>query len=293
MNNIIEQEIDGMILLNKSKGFTSFQELGRLKKIIKIKKTGHAGTLDKEAEGLLLVCLGKSTKLLKFLVGMNKVYTAEFTFGEQRSTDDISGEVIKSYNGTIHLDTIDLLLNKYRGIIEQTPPNYSAVHVDGKRAYKIALAGNTPIIKARTVTIYSLDLLDTGLNTITVTIQCSSGTYIRSIARDIGIDTGYYAYMSALKRNKIGNFTLEQSYSIDQIQKNEFKIMTPNDILSGIDELILNPQALYNVKDGKKLFLDDFVTPPKKDGYYKIINDNNLIAVIQKINSDIMYDLVY
>ncbi len=293
MNNIIEQEIDGMILLNKSKGFTSFQELGRLKKIIKIKKTGHAGTLDKEAEGLLLVCLGKSTKLLKFLVGMNKVYTAEFTFGEQRSTDDISGEVIKSYNGTIHLDTIDLLLNKYRGIIEQTPPNYSAVHVDGKRAYKIALAGNTPIIKARTVTIYSLDLLDTGLNTITVTIQCSSGTYIRSIARDIGIDTGYYAYMSALKRNKIGNFTLEQSYSIDQIQKNEFKIMTPNDILSGIDELILNPQALYKVKNGKKLFLDDFVTPPKKDGYYKIINDNKLIAVIQKINSDIMYDLVY
>ncbi|HBD94438.1 MAG: tRNA pseudouridine(55) synthase TruB [Spirochaetes bacterium GWF1_31_7] len=293
MNDIIEHEMDGMILLNKSKGYTSFQELGRLKKIIKLKKTGHAGTLDKEAEGLLLVCLGKSTKLLKFLVGMDKVYTAEFTFGEQRSTDDIAGEVIKSYNATIHLDTIDLSLNKYRGIIEQTPPNYSAVHVDGKRAYKIALAGNTPIIKARTVTIYSLELLQTYLNSITVKIRCSSGTYIRSIARDIGIDTGYYAYMSALKRNQIGDFTIEQSYSIDQIEKNEFKIVTPNDILSDIDELILNPQAIHKIKDGKKLFFDDFVTVPENDGYYKINNNNKLMAVVQKINSDIIYDLVY
>ena len=198
---------NNLLLINKERGVTSFQEINRIRKELNVSKTGHAGTLDKDAEGLLLVCTGKATKLLKFLVGLDKTYIAQLHLGIQTTTDDAEGEIFaKNEEAAFSIDVIKQHLAKYHGKILQRPPNYSAVHINGKRAYQIAKSGEIPNIKEREVTIYDIKILDFTSPILTLEITCSSGTYIRSLARDIGIDTGYLAHICSLKRTKVGNF---------------------------------------------------------------------------------------
>lgn len=284
---------DGLLLINKVKGVTSFQEIGKIKKITGIKKCGHAGTLDKEAEGLLLVCVGRSTKLLKFLVGLNKTYEGIINFGKQTTTDDTSGEVIKEFNGNIDYNTITSALSFFRGEIEQTPPSFSAVHVNGKRAYKIALSGDTPDIKPRKVNIFNLDVLDYTDNKLLVKIDCSSGTYIRSIARDMGIKTNYYGYLSNLKRTAVGAFKIEDSQTIEDIQKENIKLISPMKILKDMKTLNIEKSTIPIFENGKKINADYFFEKPQADGFYKVISDDRLISIIIKSGDDFTYDLVY
>ena len=152
---------NNLLLINKERGITSFQEINRIKKELKISKNGHAGTLDKDAEGLLLVCTGKATKLLKFLVGLDKTYVAQIHLGIQTTTDDAEGDICaKNETSIFSLDVIKQHLKNYKGKILQRPPNYSAIHVNGKRAYQIAQGGEVPEIKEREVTIYDIKILD-------------------------------------------------------------------------------------------------------------------------------------
>ncbi|MCK4796020.1 MAG: tRNA pseudouridine(55) synthase TruB, partial [Spirochaetes bacterium] len=191
---------EGIILLDKSSGITSFQAVYRLKKILKIKKIGHSGTLDSNATGLLIIAIGKATKLLKHIIGQPKKYIAEFYFGIQTNTDDVLGTVIKKYKGKIDLEKIKKFLPEFTGKIKQIPPNFSAVHVNGKRAYKIAIGGEKPDIKAKEIEIKNINLISFISPILKLEIECSSGTYIRSIARDIGIKTEYYAHLCSLRR---------------------------------------------------------------------------------------------
>lgn len=293
---IIQMELpdNNLLLINKERGVTSFQEINRIRKKLGVSKTGHAGTLDKDAEGLLLVCTGKATKLLKFLVGLDKTYIAQIHLGIQTTTDDAEGEICaKNDSSYFSLDTIKQHLKKYHGKILQCPPNYSAVHINGKRAYQIARSGENPEIKAREVTIHDIKIIDFSSPVLTLEISCSSGTYIRSIARDIGIDTGYFAHICALKRTKIGNFSLENAFSFYEIENENFKVYPPEIIVSNIPTLELKEDFINCTCNGKPILLDMLKSSPTNPGYYKLMNKNKLAAILTYNGNKLQYDLVY
>ena len=198
-----------LVLLEKAPGVKSFQAIGRIKRIID-KKTGHAGTLDKFAEGLLIVLTGSLTRLNPIFSGLDKKYIGTVCFGEETDTLDPEGVVVRRAPIPT-LDSIAAVLDRFRGSIEQTPPVYSAIHVGGKRAYKEARAGKEVEMPKRIVEVYSLEILAWQSPYLTIAVHCSKGTYIRSLARDIGYATGSAAYLTRLVRTAIGQFSLSES----------------------------------------------------------------------------------
>lgn len=285
---------NNLLLINKERGFTSFQEINRIRKELGISKNGHAGTLDKDAEGLLLVCTGKATKLLKFLVGLDKTYIAQIHFGIQTTTDDAEGEIFaKNDISDFSLDIIKEHLKKYHGKILQRPPNYSAIHVNGKRAYQIAKNGETPEIKEREVTIHNIKILDFNSPILTLEISCSSGTYIRSLARDIGIDTGYLAHICALKRTKVGDFDLKDAFSFEDIKNKNFKTFSPESIVSNLPIIELKEEFINCPYNGKPISSQMIKNLPEKNGFYRLMNNDKLTAILIYENNKFKYDLVY
>lgn len=287
---------DGIILLDKEKGKTSFQVISELKKKLSIKKIGHSGTLDKEASGLLIVGIGRSTKLLKYFIKNSKTYLADIFFGKQTSTDDSQGISVNEYNGEIDSNKIIELLPLFTGKIKQIPPDYSAIHVNGKRAYKFALKNVKPELKEREVEIYKNDIISIKPPVIKLKIKCSSGTYIRSIARDLGIKSGYYAYLYSLRRLEINSFSVEDALKIQDITAENLKIISPFEILSEMQELEIKKEFINNIKNGIKIDLkwfNNMHSDINNNSLVKIHFNKELLAVIKNNNGNFIYDLVY
>lgn len=287
---------DGIMLFFKEKGITSFRAINQIKKILNLKKIGHAGTLDLNAEGLLVVALGRATKLLKYFLKKDKSYTAVISFGTQTSTDDSLGEVINRYSGEIDFLKIQDALKKIRGKIEQVPPVFSNVHINGQRAYKLALKKEKINLKSKSVEIYNYKIESFKNSMLTITIDCSSGTYIRAIARDIGNITGYYAHLFSLRRIKIGDFNLNDAYSINDIKAGNFKIISAFCALTDFIPLEIEPKFKESVRNGISFSFSwlkdkDFVF--NEDNYYKIHLNNQLLAVVKYSNGNFFYDFVY
>ena len=287
-------ELNGILLINKKNGKTSFQTISAIKKILKIKKIGHAGTLDKNAEGLLIT--GKATKLLKFFINKSKKYTAEIHFGKQTNTDDSEGIIINSYEGIIQKDKIINSLKDFSGIIKQIPPDFSAVHINGKRAYKIALKNKKPVIKERYIEIINKKIISFKPPVLKLEIECSSGTYIRSIARDLGLKTGYYAYLSSLKRESIGKFNIANAYTVEDMENINHKILPPYEALYDMSSIEIFDHFINQIKNGENIknnwFKDIDINSLKSD-YFKIHSNNNLLAIVKFNNGNFLYDLVY
>jgi tRNA pseudouridine55 synthase len=219
------------INIYKPKGLTSHDVVAKLRRIFNLKKIGHLGTLDPMAEGVLPVCLGQATRLIEYFPS-NKRYTAEVTLGRTTDTLDAEGEILSETGCSQELspDFLENILSRFRGVIWQQVPLYSAVHVGGKKLYQIARSGeaasatSTAIeLPSREVTIYSLQLLSVNLENpsfpvLTLDVACSSGTYIRSLARDIGEALDCGAYLSALLRTEHGHFQLKDSVTLDTLQ---------------------------------------------------------------------------
>ncbi|QDU81233.1 tRNA pseudouridine synthase B [Polystyrenella longa] len=183
-------------------------------------KVGHAGTLDPLATGVLVVCVGKATQLVPWIQELPKTYRAEFTLGMRSNSDDIMGEVETVDNPPQpSRSEIEAALSRYQGTIEQVPPQFSAVHVDGKRAYALARRGEEVKLDARPVEIYDIEILDYNWPELTLNVVCGSGTYIRAIARDLGNDLGCGALMHGLARTAVGPFTLEDAIEIPHIKE--------------------------------------------------------------------------
>lgn len=213
-----ERNNDGIVFLNKPVGETSFRSLGCVKKTLGTRKVGHTGTLDKFAEGLLIVLTGRFTKLNSLITGMDKVYEAEFCFGKETDTLDPEGEIV----GEAALPEESLIREKislFMGDILQRPPIYSAIHINGQRAHKLARKGIEQEMPARPIKIYAFHILSYKEGLLNVKIHCSKGTYIRSLARDLGLACGSRAYVSALKRTKVGPFKLEDSLTPDEFRE--------------------------------------------------------------------------
>ncbi len=220
MEKITQQQVlDGMVLLvNKPLEWTSFDVIGKLRKIFRIKKIGHAGTLDPLATGLLIVCTGRFTKKINEYMGMEKEYTGTVTLGAVTPTFDLESEP-ENFKPFSHLTMkqAQSVLPSFMGTIDQVPPAHSAIKMDGKRVYELARKGQDVVMKPRTVTISKLEITALNLPQLQFRVVCSTGTYIRSLANDLGAALGTGGYLSELCRTRIGEFKVEDALSIEMI----------------------------------------------------------------------------
>lgn len=208
-----------VILIDKPFGWSSFQAVKKVKYELKSKKIGHAGTLDPLATGLLIMCTGKMTKSIEEIQAQPKEYTGTFVLGETTPSFDLETETDAHYP-TEHI-TPDLLqetLKQFIGEIEQTPPLFSAVKIDGQRAYEIARKGGSAEIKSKIITIYEFELTRIELPQVDFRVKCGKGTYIRSLARDFGIALNSGAYLTNLRRTKIGDYCVEDATHPKSVQ---------------------------------------------------------------------------
>ncbi len=217
--------MDGILLVDKPEGWTSHDVVAKVRSVIKVEtgqkvKVGHTGTLDPAATGLLVLVLGQYTKRAGEFSKLDKVYEAELTLGAMSSTGDREGEISRQETGDRRLgkEEIEEVLKSFIGEIEQTPPAFSAIKVDGQRAYKLARAGKEVDIKPRKTTVYSLLSTYYRYPKLCITARVSSGTYIRSLAEDIGekLETG--AYLSALRRTQIGKYSLSNGLALENLK---------------------------------------------------------------------------
>lgn len=214
MNNYLDQ----VLLLNKPLGWTSFDVVNKLRKKLKIKKIGHAGTLDPLATGLLVICTGKMTKQIDRFQAQEKEYTGKLILGQTTPSHDLETQVTEPVS-IEHISEHDLLttVKKFQGTIQQIPPLHSAIKVDGQRAYAFARKGKEVELKPREVVVSTFEITEVQKPALKFRIVCSKGTYIRSLARDFGNELGVGAYLSELCRTRIGDFRLEQALSLDDI----------------------------------------------------------------------------
>lgn len=208
-------KVDGWINLDKPLGITSTQAVARVRRILNAQKVGHAGTLDPLATGILPIALGEATKTIPYVQDALKTYSFTVTWGEQRDTDDGEGEVIASSDIRPDQAAIEAALPRYTGDIEQVPPKFSAIKVDGQRAYDLARGGEDVELKARIVYIENLKMTAFRPDSADFIMTCGKGTYVRSLARDLALDLGTYGYISALRRERVGGFGTETAISLD------------------------------------------------------------------------------
>jgi tRNA pseudouridine55 synthase len=206
--------------LNKPAGWTSFDVVNKLRNATRVKKVGHAGTLDPFATGVLLICFAAATKQVDKLMALEKEYEGRLVLGVETDTHDVTGRVLASQPvPDFPRHRLEEVIANYRGTILQKPPMFSALKQGGQRLYKLAREGKTVAIEPRPVTIYSLEILTVQLPELTIRLACSRGTYVRSLARDIGNDLGCGAHLKALQRTRIGPYTLAQSLTVEDFIK--------------------------------------------------------------------------
>lgn len=211
--------MDGIILIDKPKGFTSFNVVDLLKKRFKLKKVGHGGTLDPIATGLLVVLIGRATKTARDFIDDSKKYFVNALLGITTDTYDISGKIISESSKLPGEDEIKKALNSFKGELEQRPPLFSALKFKGQRLYKLARLGKEIIPKKRRIIIYSIENLALSLPEIFFDTECSKGTYIRSLCNDLGESLGCGAVLKNLRRTKCGRFELKNAVSVDELKE--------------------------------------------------------------------------
>ena len=270
------ETISGLAIVDKPAGWTSHQVVGRIRRLAGTRKVGHAGTLDPMATGVLIIGIEKATRLLGYLALSDKVYEATIRLGIGTVTDDVEGEVVTS-TGVAHLDEaeIEAAMAELRGEILQVPAAVSAIKVDGVRSYRRVRAGQSVELSERPVTIRRFQLLGrqelevdgVGCVDLSVVVECSSGTYIRALARDLGAALGVGGHLSSLRRTRVGAFTLSDAQTLedaerglsimplDQVVRTEFPTLTVNETQAG---LIRNGRRLTGVilPDGTTAFHD-------------------------------------
>ncbi|UBF29245.1 tRNA pseudouridine(55) synthase TruB [Kovacikia minuta CCNUW1] len=240
----------GFLNLNKSPGFTSHDCVAKVRRLLKFKRVGHAGTLDPAATGVLPIALGRATRLLQFL-RQDKAYRATVRFGLSTTTDDLEGEVLHSQAvPELNWETVEVALRQFQGVIQQVPPNYSAIQVGGKRLYDLARSGKEIVVQPRQVEVFTIDVLDWrpgDFPELDLAIACGPGTYIRSIARDLGraIHTG--GTLANLMRTASSGFNLEDSLTLEdleaQLQQGTFQPLALESALGHLPTIAL-PEAI-------------------------------------------------
>ena len=247
--------MDGILNVLKPAGMTSFDVIAHLRRIYGQKKIGHGGTLDPMAAGVLPVFLGRAARLIEYAPINRKKYEAEFIMGIATDTEDMTGRVISE--SAVNTDTSDWerAMSKYRGEIEQVPSAYSAVSVNGRRAYALAREGKKIEIPPRKVTIFHLDLREINSPYVRLSADCSSGTYIRALGRDLGAELGIAVTMSFLLRTEMGPFTIDESKTLEEIEKDPEGCLVRDirPIISTLLPVHLNEKQAKDFSMGKRI----------------------------------------
>jgi tRNA pseudouridine55 synthase len=209
---------DGLLILDKPAGITSHDVVNRVRRATRIRQVGHAGTLDPLATGVLVICLGRATRLSEYLLGHDKAYRATIRLGVETTTYDADGEVVATHAVNVERVAIEQSLQSLVGAIQQVPPMYSALKRDGQKLYDLARQGIEVEREARSVVIHSIELCSYQAPDATIDVRCSAGTYIRSIAHDLGATLGTGAHLTALTRTAAGPFTIDQAIPLDTFE---------------------------------------------------------------------------
>ena len=281
--------VSGIALIDKQQGFTSHDVVAKLRKLLGTKKIGHAGTLDPMATGLLLMGVGAGTKLMQFLSGLDKTYEATIRLGASSSTDDAQGELGEIRDASqISREQLEAEILKLTGNIEQVPSSVSAIKVDGKRAYDLVRAGEEVVLKSRKVTVSRFEIVCEPLVVekyldINVEVDCSSGTYIRALARDLGDALGVGGHLTALRRTRIGSFEVSNAGEITQ----EPTLVTNLEVLKTLmPEVAISQQQDIDLRHGKRLALEI-------SGTSCATANGRLVAVIEPVGSEAKSSVVF
>ena len=270
------QDINGIIVINKPKEYTSHDVVAKVKKILNIKKVGHTGTLDPNATGVLPLLLNTGTKLSKYLIEHDKEYEVTLELGIKTDTADIEGNVIKKEEvNWKKLNDIEETLNTFLGEQTQIPPIYSAIKVNGKKLYEYARSGQNINIEPRNIQIYEIELqkIDKQKNEINFRVHCSKGTYIRTLCEEVAERLGTVGYMKELNRTRVGDFYIENSITIEQLEQSQYQIIT-------IEQFFKDEEFINLTEKGLKLFLNGVqLTYHLVDGIYRIYQDDKFIGI--------------
>ncbi|WIH81755.1 tRNA pseudouridine(55) synthase TruB [Brachyspira pilosicoli] len=282
----------GFLIVNKPKGITSFDVIRKLKPILKEKRIGHVGTLDPFASGVLIIALGRYTKLFFLFDDLYKEYIAEGVFGESRDTDDVEGKVLektKNQNILSFNELEALIKNNFLGSILQKPPIYSAKKIDGKRAYDLARENKEFQLKTVNVFINNIELLEYNYPYFRIKTSVSKGTYIRAIVRDIGEITNNLAYTKDLIRTSIGDYNIDNAISLENI--NTDNIISFFDMFKNFDKLLIEDEKdIKQILSGNTKLIENINI---KNKYLALVDrDNNLLAIINNINNSNRYSFI-
>lgn len=282
----------GFLIVNKPKGITSFDVIRKLKPILKEKRIGHVGTLDPFASGVLIIALGRYTKLFFLFDDLYKEYIAEGVFGESRDTDDVEGKVLektKNQNILSFNELEALIKNNFLGSILQKPPIYSAKKIDGKRAYDLARENKEFQLKSVNVFINNIELLEYNYPYFRIKTSVSKGTYIRAIVRDIGEITNNLAYTKDLIRTSIGDYNIDNAINLENI--NAHNIISFFDMFKNFDKLLIEDEKdIKQILSGNTKLIENINI---KNKYLALVDrDNNLLAIINNINDSNRYSFI-
>lgn len=279
-------DINGIVLVNKPRGISSNAVVNKVKHLLKADKAGHLGTLDVLGEGLLPVTLGKGTKLFDYFLQKDKVYQTVFKFGETSDTLDLEGDITCRNDVKVSLQDLEKVIPSFEGKQEQLPPIYSANKIGGKSAYQLARAGITDIpLKKKAIEIYSIKILNQlAGNTFELEVHCSSGTYIRSLCRDIAAKLGTYGIMCSILRTKCGIFDIKDAYSLEEIKKGNFNIIS-------LDKVFDFESAHINEKDFLKISNGMTIATNLSDGKYRLYFEQKFLGIAQTTQNKLKLNL--
>ena len=264
--------MDNIIVVNKDKDYTSRDVVNVIGKIFNTKKVGHTGTLDPLATGVLIVCMYKALKVVDLITASDKEYIAKVVLGIDTDTLDITGNIINECKTDVNVDMVKSVLNSFVGKSIQEVPKYSAVKVKGKKLYEYARNGIDVELPKREIQIFDIELISDidivdGHQEFSFRVKVSKGTYIRSLIRDIGVKLGCFACMKELTRTKQGKFSIDESYTLNDIKNGNYKLLNIKDVID-IEKVVVSDNMLFKIKNG--MILDKFFISDKA-----LILDNN------------------
>lgn len=295
------QATDGIIIVDKESGPSSFRAVEKVKDLIKAKKAGHAGTLDPFATGILVVLLNQGTKLSPFLMSQDKVYKSALKLGVETDTNDLTGKIINKRNiGMITKEAIKQEALQFLGTIKQVPPQYSAVHHSGKRAYELARNGLAVDLQPKDVRIDCINILSVDLPYVWIEVVCSSGTYIRSLAADLGRSLGTGAHLTFLRRIKSGPFLIDNAFTVSQISQHLSNntvgqvIIPLKDALKGMAEAEIPDKLARKIRNGYRPYKREVslgnVSSFNSGDYLKAVMGEEMVAILKEDNG--RYDII-
>ena len=268
--------MNGVLVVDKPKGITSFDVVREVRRALKLKKVGHTGTLDPMATGVLPICVGDATKIAQFIIEATKAYDATLKLGATTDTLDADGKVLETRPvPPINAEVLERALSKFRGTIQQVPPMYSAIKIGGKRLYELARAGEEVERAPREVTVFELVLRDFTADEVKLSVRSSKGFFVRSLAADLGEGLGCGAHLTALRRTQSGPFTLAQAVPLTGIA--DAKLVTMSDALRDVPELKLSSAEAGRVRHGGLVEV-----APSLTGVHRVIDPSGLLLAISE-----------